>query len=80
MEPIIQEFNNSVRTSQETNYVPATKTIQLMSFRWSILCIFWEPYQTHITIFWIKSVFARIKVDGTNRKSNSIPVTGRGGL
>jgi hypothetical protein len=45
-------YKNSVRTSQETHYVSATKTNQLMLFRKTVAVFLWEPYGTHRYTLW----------------------------
>jgi hypothetical protein len=40
-------LNNAVSIRQETHYVSAMKTNRLMLFRRKILCLLWEPYDTH---------------------------------
>jgi hypothetical protein len=47
-------YINSVRTSQETHYISATKPNRLMLFGVKGRCLLWEPYETHKYTVWVE--------------------------
>jgi hypothetical protein len=77
---------SSVRTSQATHYVSATKPNRLMLFRETI-AVYFENHTEHTNTSCEQNVgFINVKSNGTwtycalpGKKRKAIPVTGRGG-
>jgi hypothetical protein len=57
-------YKDSVRTSQETHYVSATKTNRLMLFRETV-AVYCENHTEHIYTLWAECRGFNVKADGT---------------